>query len=712
MTEAGRHRVVFMPAGREVVVDAATTVLDAARVAGVDLDSVCGGRGLCGRCQVQLSVGDFPKWAITADASSVTEPDATELDYRGARPLVPGQRLGCAARIVGDTVIDIPTASQIHRPVVRKSFDGAAIVVDPIVVLRYVEPETAHLGADTSFTALIEQAMRANHGCDIAAWRPRVLGELSGAVGAGTGVTVALRQTSADQTSADHLEAIAVLPGYVDSAYGVAIDVGSTTVAGHLCDLASGEVLASAGRMNPQIRLGEDLMSRVSYVMMHPEGREELTSLVRTALSELIGELCAEAGVDAAQVFDLVVVGNPVMCHLVLGIDPTPLGTAPFLLATDGPVTVAAADLGLDLPHADVYVGPAISGHVGADCAAAMLAEGPHRSATPQLLVDVGTNAEIVLGTSSWCLAASSPTGPAFEGAQLSCGQRATVGAIERVRIDRTTLEPRFKVIGSDLWSDDPAFPDDTRRMTISGVCGSGIIELIAELYLAGVIAADGTILGGTATRTPRVVADDRTFAYVLHTSAAGELRLTQNDVRAIQLAKAALRAGIDLLISHAGVGVAGPDEPSTGELVDIRLAGAFGAHIDPLYAMVLGMIPDAPLDGVRSVGNAAGVGAVHALLSGTLRRELETAVRNVARIETATEPEFQRRFIDAMGFPDDPAASPNLATLVALPQPVAAGSRDASGRRRRRPTRSSQTLDRPETNRPETESNATEAPT
>jgi uncharacterized 2Fe-2S/4Fe-4S cluster protein (DUF4445 family) len=468
---------------------------------------------------------------------------------------------------------------------------------------------------------------------------------------------------------------VAIWPGFVDRVFGIAIDVGSTTIAGHLCDLASGEVVATSGRMNPQIRFGEDLMSRVSYVMMNPGGERELTSAVRTALRELIGDVLGHAGETRDKVLDVVLVGNPIMHHLVLGIDPTPLGMAPFTLATAAAVECRADDLDLDLPNAAAYLGPCIAGHVGADTAAAILAEGPHRGEQPQLLVDVGTNAEIVLGDRHIQYAASSPTGPAFEGAQISCGQRATVGAIERVRIDRDTLEPRVKVIGCDLWSDAHGFTAATDDLDISGVCGSGIIEVIAELFLAGVIDTDGTIVGAMAERSTRIVGDGRTFSYVLFERGDTRLLITQNDVRAIQLAKAALRAGIDLLVDHASV----------ANLTDMRLAGAFGSHIDPLYAMVLGLVPDAPLAGVRSVGNAAGAGAVRALLSRSLRREMEATARGVVKIETATEPRFQELFVAAMAFPHASAPTPHLAAMVTLP-----GRREpafASTRRRRRPT-------------------------
>jgi uncharacterized 2Fe-2S/4Fe-4S cluster protein (DUF4445 family) len=295
-----------------------------------------------------------------------------------------------------------------------------------------------------------------------------------------------------------------------------------------------------------------------------------------------------------------------------------------------------------------------------------------------QLLVDVGTNAEIVVGNRERQFAASSPTGPAFEGAQLSCGQRATAGAIERVRIDPTTLEARFKIIGSDLWSDDPGFAEAALELGTSGICGSGIIEVIGEMYLAGIIDADGVVQGHLAERSPRIVADGRTFSYVVHQAPGVRLAITQNDVRAIQLAKAALRAGIDLLFQHAGVDA---DHP----VHDIRLAGAFGSHIDPVYALVLGLVPDCPVQYVRSVGNAAGAGAVRALLSLAARREMEVAVRNVVKVETATEPDFQSMFVAAMAFPHATAPSTHLATVVTLPVQPTTPASERGGRRRRR---------------------------
>jgi uncharacterized 2Fe-2S/4Fe-4S cluster protein (DUF4445 family) len=542
------------------------------------------------------------------------------------------------------------------------------------VRLHYVELEKAELGSDLrGLREQIVESLQRNFDISPSRVTHNVLALIAPAAKSDNTITVAVRRGD---------EICAVYPGYVEQALGVAVDVGSTTIAGHLVDLSTGEILATNGVMNPQIRFGDDLMSRVSYVMMNPGGEVELTRSVRTALDEMIGALVDEAGVDRDTVLDMTIVGNPIMHHVILGIDPTPLGLAPFLLATDGAVTVRASDLDLNARFAEVYLLPCIAGHVGADTAGAILAEGPHRSSELQLLVDVGTNAEIVFGSADHVLAASSPTGPAFEGAQISAGMRATAGAIERVRIDRDSFEPRIKVIGSDRWSDDPLFDMETRTLDIAGICGSGIIEVMGELYLAGLLDVDGTMRSDGPGKTDRVFPDGRTFSYRLfgNSNDPGEnINITQDDVRAIQLAKAALRAGIDLLCEHAG-------RTDPNEIGSVRLAGAFGAHIDPLYAKVLGLVPDVPVALVASVGNAAGAGAVRALVSAGQRVEIEAAVREVEKIETAIEPRFQELFVNAMGFPHTTEPTPNLATEIVLPTPQAkpegAGGRVRTGRR------------------------------
>ena len=667
--------VVFTPSGRRGRFATGTTVLDAARSLGVDIDSVCGGRGICGRCQVTQGVGEFPKLGITSAPGHLSGFSELESTYRAEKGLAADRRLSCTATVRGDVLIDVPPESQVHRQVVRKGLDVRTFIVDPVVRLHYVEVTPPELASPTGDLGRLFQALEREWALTDLEADLQVIRSLQPALEAGRyRVTVAVHEAH---------QVIGIWPGLHETAYGVAIDIGSTTIAGHLANLADGAVLASNGIMNPQIRYGEDLMSRVSYAMMHPEGAGEMTEAVRKALDGLIATLAMRAGIKRAEILELAIVGNPIMHHLLLGIDPTPLGGAPFALATDRAVRTTAAELGLRThPGARVYILPCIAGHVGADTAGVILAEQPHQAERMTLVVDVGTNAEIVLGDKRRLLAASSPTGPAFEGAQISGGQRAAPGAIERVRIDRETLEPRIRVIGVDAWSDEPAFEAGIGETGITGICGSGIIEVVAELYLAGVVTEDGVVDGAAAARSPRIVPDGRTFSYILHEGVAGAPRIaiTQTDVRAIQLAKAALYAGVRLLMDQLGI----------DELDEIRLAGAFGSQIDTTHAMVLGLIPDCDLAHVRSAGNAAGTGALIALLSGAARVEIEAVVRRVEKIETAVEPRFQQHFVEAMAFPHKTAAFPHLSAAVTLParsMDNAATGQDARGERRRRRT-------------------------
>ena len=661
--------VVFMPSGKRGRFPVGTPLLSAARTLGVDVDSVCGGRGICGRCQVLIAEGEFAKHGIQSGAASVSPVSEVETRYANRRGLIAGHRLSCSTKVQGDVVVDVPPGSQVHRQVVRKDADAREIKLNPVVRLHYVEVAEPDMHDPSGDLRRLLEALA----------REWDLKDLSCDFDALSTLQPLLRKGQWKVTAAVHdaSQVIALWPGFHDKAFGMAVDVGSTTVAAHLCNLETGELVAAAGIMNPQIRFGEDLMSRVSYAMMNPGGAVRMTEAIRAALGSLAAELARSAGIATTDILELALVGNPIMHHLLLGLDPVELGGAPFALAVDQALTIPASALGLAVHHnARVYVLPCIAGHVGADAAGMILAERPDLGDAMTLLVDVGTNAEIVLGNRDRLLACSSPTGPAFEGAQISCGQRAAPGAIERVRIDPATLEPRVKVIGSELWSDDPGFAAATARTGVTGVCGSGIIEVIAEMYLAGIINQDGVVDGALAAKSDRVVPDGRTFAYVLHRGDV-PMKITQNDVRAIQLAKAALHAGVRLLMDHLGI-----------DKVDrIRLAGAFGSHIDVKHAMVLGMIPDCALDAVASVGNAAGAGARIALLDATARATIEDLVRRVEKIETAIEPRFQAHFIEAMAIPHRTALNPELRKAVTLPPPRESAAQGAARGRRRRAT-------------------------
>ncbi len=672
MTNNTDALIVFTPSGKRGRFPLGTPVLQAARTLGVDIDSVCGGRAICGRCQINVGEGEFAKHGITSAVDHLSAFSKVEERYDKLRGLASGRRLSCQTQLLADVVIDVPPESQVHKQVVRKAAEVRDIEMDPATRLFYIEVEEPDMHKPSSdlervFKALAEQWDVKNITCNLA-----IIALLQATLKKGQWkITCAINSRSTSGAA----ELVAIWPGFHDRIFGLAVDVGSTTVAAHLTNLASGEVVASAGLMNPQIRFGEDLMSRVSYVMMNPGGEKEMTAVIREALNTLASQVATQAQIDLSDILEIVLVGNPVMHHLFLGIDPTELGGAPFALATGLAITCPARELDLKLnPGAQCYVLPCIAGHVGADAAGVVLSEAPQDSDEIVLAVDVGTNAEIILGSKARLLACSSPTGPAFEGAQISCGQRAAPGAIERIRIDPVTLEPRFRVIGSDLWSDDPGFDVAIAGTGVTGICGSGIIEVIAEMYLAGIINQDGQVDGGMSAVSPRVRANGRTFTYVVRD---GEplISITQNDVRAIQLAKAALYAGVRLLMDKLGL-----------DHVDkIRLAGAFGTHIDVKYAMILGLIPDAPLENVSSAGNAAGTGARIALLNKGARDEIEAVVRRIEKIETAVEPKFQQHFVEAMAIPHKTAVYANLMKVVDLPPIKEISTLDDGGGERRK---------------------------
>lgn len=675
MSEAAQKEplVLFMPSGKRGRFPVGTPVLDAARKLGVYVESVCGGRATCGRCQIEVQEGNFAKHKIVSSLEHISEKGAKEERYEKIRGLPDGRRLSCSAQILGDLVIDVPQDTVINAQVVRKAATDRVIERNAAVQLCYVEVDEPDMHKPLGDLDRLKVMLEKDWGWKDLLIAPHLIPQVQGILRKGNwAVTAAIHR---DMDSSRPF-IVGLWPGLKNEAYGVACDIGSTTIAMHLVSLLSGRIVASSGTSNPQIRFGEDLMSRVSYVMMNPDGREAMTKAVREAINGLIGKVCAEGEVDRHDILDMVFVANPIMHHLFLGIDPTELGQAPFALAVSGALQYWAHEIDIDVNRgARLYMLPCIAGHVGADAAGATLSEGPYRQDKMMLLVDVGTNAEIVLGNKDRVVAASSPTGPAFEGAEISSGQRAAPGAIERVRIDPATLEPRFRVIGVEKWSDEEGFAEAAASVGVTGICGSAIIEIVAEMYLSGIISEDGVVDGGMAAKSPRIIPNGRTFSYLLHD---GEPRITvtQNDIRAIQLAKAALYAGIKLLMEKQGV-----DHVDT-----IRFAGAFGSFIDPKYAMVLGLIPDCDLDDVKAVGNAAGTGALMALLNRGHRREIEQTVSKIEKIETALESKFQEHFVNAMAMPNKVDNFPKLSTVVTLPErKVSADDGEGGGRRRRR---------------------------
>ena len=663
--------VIFMPSGRRGHFPAGTPLLDAARELGVGIESICSGRLTCGKCKVRVEEGQFAKHGVTSAADHLT---ATGSEERALLHAMHADdcRLSCTAQVTGDVLIYVPEESRAHKQIIRKAATDRVIDIDPAVRQYYVQVEDAALGEHRGDWRRLQDALEQEAGL--------------------TGLTIdlhalrklqpALRQAKRALTVLvwNDREVIEIRPGYDEGIYGIAVDIGSTTVAAYLCDLRTGAVLATESAMNPQISFGEDLMSRVSYVMMHDDGTEKMHDAIIKALNKLAGQAAHTAGLKVRDIHELVVAGNTTMIHLFLGVDPRELGGTPFALANRDAMDIKARDLGLRLhPAANVHVLPSEAGHVGADNVAVLIAEEPHRQDEIELIVDVGTNAEIVLGNRAWLMSASSPTGPAFEGAQISAGMRAAPGAIERVRIDRTTGRANFRVIGDERWADDwdvhaSSVVAGKPEYLAAGICGSGIIEVVAELFLAGILQADGRF--NPAHPTDRLVWEGRRGAYILTTpdkTANGQpLYVTQDDVRNIQLAKAALYAGAKIMMKRAGI-----------ERVDrIVLAGAFGSYIDPLYALVLGLIPDCDPQRITAVGNAAGDGARIALLNRAKRREAMELAHGVRYVETAVAADFQDEFVDAIHIPHASDAYPHLADI--LPEPMAAAE-SAIPRRRMR---------------------------
>lgn len=641
-------QVHFLPIGRRGTIAQGTTVLEAARQLGIEIESICGGRQTCAKCRVRIVEGEFPKLGIESSNSSASTVETEELDcLRDAGDL--DLRLSCVAQIQKDVVIEIPAESMTQKQVIRKDATARIIEIKPAIQQVYLEVAAGILGEHAGDWGRLQQSLADETGINATIIDLRALQKLQPALMKGArAVTVFVR---------DGHEVIEVLPGYQEGMYGLAIDMGTTTIAAFLCDLRNGDLLATGAVMNPQISYGEDLMSRISYVTMNDGGLDTLHRAMIQSLNQLIRDVTAQAGISIGKLFDAVVVGNTTMTSIFLGIDPTPLGGAPFALANRDAYVVTASALKLRLhPSANVHILPSQAGHVGADNVAVLLAEEPYLADENTLIVDVGTNAEIVLGNRSQLMSASSPTGPAFEGGQITFGMRAAPGAIERVRIDPNSKQARFKVIGEERWSDEwsASAPSEVQA---AGICGSGIIEVVAELFLAGVIDSTGRFIEGLDV--PQVVWQGRTAAYQLagpqQTANGKAILVTQEDIRNIQLAKAALYAGVKLLMLEAEI----------TEIEQIKLAGAFGSYIDPKYAMILGLIPDCNLSAVRGVGNAAGDGARIALLNMDKRGEAEDIARNIRYIETAVHPEFQEEFVAALDIPHKADAFPSLAEFL-----------------------------------------------
>jgi uncharacterized 2Fe-2S/4Fe-4S cluster protein (DUF4445 family) len=667
-----KHTIILQPSGRRGQIESGTSVRTAARELGVEIESICAENATCGKCMVLIEEGRFEKYNIDSKRDHLSPVSTEEANYFKRRPKLlkdkgweVGQvRLSCQAKIRGDVLINVPEESRGNKQIVRKTASERAIEVKPALrkYLVSMSPPT------------LERP--------IADWERLAKGlETSMALVRGTGgklprwyeltidyqclriLSKTLREAKWNVTVSvwNDGEVVQVQPGYVEDSYGAAVDIGSTTVALYLCNLRTGELLAAESEMNPQIVYGEDVMSRIQYTIEHADGLEKLHKAIIATLNKLlkqavksaneqVGKGANEQGekLNVEDILEVVLVGNSTMHHLVLNLPPKDLGMAPFVPAIHESVDVKARELGLQInPSGNVHVLPTIASFVGADTSAMILAEEPHKQDENWLLIDVGTNAELVLGNRKRLVCTSTPTGPALEGAHVEYGMRAAPGAIERVQIDEKTLEPRYKIVGEEEWN----------RGKAKGICGSAIIDAVAELFRAEIVDSRGRFR--KELRSKRVRQGEAGWEYVIawaeETSIGRDIPITQQDVRQIQLAKAALFTAARTLLKR--MNLQSPDK--------IILAGGFGSYIDKEKAMLIGLIPDCPLENVYAVGNAAGDGARIALLNIEKRNEIDSVTRKVERFELPTDPEFQNQFMLATSFPHMSEPFPHIAHLI-----------------------------------------------
>jgi uncharacterized 2Fe-2S/4Fe-4S cluster protein (DUF4445 family) len=637
------RQVIFQPSGRQGEIPEGTTILDASRFLGVGIESVCGGKKTCGKCRIRIETESVDPSGIPLLPDHLSPFTEEEGKLIGEKEQAEGFRLACAAEIRGDLLVFVPEESRTGRQVVRKEATERVISLNPAVRLfpvTLVPPDLHHPLGDYErlVTALAERFGLQRPEIDY----PALLGLPS-----------ALRQGNWTVTAAIRMEReiLAVFPGEVEEACGLAIDVGSTTVAGYLCSLRTGRIIGTESLMNPQVTYGDDVIARITYTMDHPDGMEKMRGAIIDCLNLLIRTVTGDHGLSPTDILEITLVGNTAMHHLFLGIDPRALGVSPFTPAVHRSLDIKARDLGLEAhPAANVHILPVEAGFVGADNVGVLIAEEPYHRDEMVLIIDVGTNGEMVMGNRQRLLSASCATGPALEGAHIRFGMRAAPGAIERIRIDPETLEVVFKIIGEERWR--PEF----RITGARGICGSGIIDGVAELYRTGVIDRSGRFR--TDLSTPRLRLTDGKSEFVIawpeETSLGGAITISQKDIRSVQLAKGALYAGAKAMMKRLGI----------TKLDRVILAGAFGSYIDKLEAMILGMFPDCDLDRVSSVGNAAGDGARIALLDRDKRREADEVARKVEYLELTLEKGFQEEFMAAMFIPHLSDAFPHLPPL------------------------------------------------
>jgi uncharacterized 2Fe-2S/4Fe-4S cluster protein (DUF4445 family) len=665
-------KIIFQPSGRRGQVANGISIIEASRQLGVDIETLCGEKRTCGKCKVRIEEGFFEKYGIHSSRSHVSGWQEEEGKFINATQREAGYRLGCCAKIEGDLLIFVPEESRAGKQVVSKAARDIPIEWNPAVKYYYVEVSRPTMERPTGDLERILEELGTKYGLKDLDIDYLALRTIPDQVREGRGkVTVAIWMDR---------EIIGVIPGKREYCYGLAIDVGTTTVAAYLCNLTTMEVIETVSMMNPQCKYGEDVMSRITYHVMHHDGLDKMSRDIIEGLNTLVTQACeatlphnSDKDTNNAKriesqndpdypcltprdIMDITVVGNTAMHHILLKLNPKYVGVAPFPPVIHKSMDIKARDLGVQVcESAYVHMLPIEAGFVGADNVGVLIAEEPYKFEEMQLIIDIGTNGELVLGNKEKLISSSCATGPAFEGAQLSFGMRAAPGAIERITIDPSTHEVDYKVIGRDAWK-SYSKPEE---MQAKGICGSGILDVLAELYRSGVILKSGRFNPAQkSSRYRRNAEDDKpefVIAWADETTIRRDIVITQKDIRQIQLAKGALYSGCKLMMRRLGI-----------EKVDrVKIAGAFGTHVDREKALIMGLFPDCEIEKIVSVGNAAGDGARAALLNRAKRGEANWVSRNVEYIELTVEKDFQQQFIGAMMIPHMNDEFPHLKGIV-----------------------------------------------
>ena len=615
-------KVIFQPSGRRGEVETGINLIEASRQLGVDIEALCGEKKVCGKCKVRIETGAFQKYGVTSGLEHVSEWQKEEEKFITPAERELGFRLGCAAKVTGDLLVFVPEESRAGKQVVSKAARDIPIEWNPAVRLYTVTCLPPTFEEPTADFERVCAELEKDF--DLKGLRADLfaLRKLPGAIRKGKWtVTVAVWNGA---------EIINFWPGEVADYYGIAVDIGTTTIAAYMCNMRTMEVLDTVSMMNPQCKYGEDVMARITYHQMTPGGLKRMSEDLIEGLNTLIKQACTnthpplvkkkdengkvvkdadgnpelveapEEGVEylrleTGDIVDMTFGCNTAMHHIFLQLDPEPVGLAPFPPVLHHSLDLKARDLGLGTnPGSYVFVLPNEAGFVGADNVCVLVAEEPHKSEQMSLIIDIGTNGELVLGNKRKLISSSCATGPALEGAQLSCGMRAAPGAIERIKIDPDTHEVDYKVIGREAWK---SF-SEPKEMQTKGICGSGILDVLAELYSSGVVAKSGRFAKEQKSERFRANPDNPrqkefVIAWANETSINKDVVITQKDIRQIQLGKGALYTGCKLMMRRMGI----------EKLDTVKIAGAFGTHVDKAKALTMGLFPDCDLEMVMSVG-------------------------------------------------------------------------------------------------------------